>query len=43
MKCDELRTLLDPFIDQELPENAAESVAEHLASCPGCQHEADAL
>lgn len=39
MKCDEVLNLLDPLVDQELPDREQDAVRLHLDRCPTCQRE----
>ncbi len=43
MNCGQVRRLLPPFLDQELSGRAREQTASHLASCPTCRVELEAL
>jgi anti-sigma factor RsiW len=43
MKCNEVLTLLDPLIDDELPHHEQEKVFTHLTQCPECQTELDEM
>jgi anti-sigma factor RsiW len=43
MRCDELRGLLDLYLDSELPEEMASKVDRHLLRCPTCAYEARTL
>lgn len=43
MKCDEVRILLDPLIDDELPANEFTSVKAHTDDCADCSRELDEL
>src|SRR5947207_15576270 len=36
MKCDECLTLLDQYVEGELDEQAAKSLAAHMTTCRGC-------
>lgn len=39
MNCDKIRNLLDPLVDEELPERERDVVRCHLDGCSACQHE----
>ena len=39
MKCDEIKTLLNPYVDNELTQADTEQVKKHLAECPACAKE----
>lgn len=39
MRCDEIRLLLDPLVDRELPANERDAVLAHLDDCPKCSRE----
>jgi anti-sigma factor RsiW len=41
--CDETHDLLDGYIDNELAPSARAGVEAHLAQCPGCRAERDAI
>jgi anti-sigma factor RsiW len=43
MNCGQVRRLLPPFLDEELSGGVREQVASHLASCPACRTELEAL
>jgi anti-sigma factor (TIGR02949 family) len=43
MECDEVRPRLDPYIDGEIPAEERGEVARHVASCPLCRGESEAL
>lgn len=43
MNCGQVRRLLPPFFDEELSGRTREQVASHLASCPACRAELEAL
>ncbi len=43
MKCDEVRTFLDDYLDRSLGEPEREAVTSHLASCPACAAELEEL
>ena len=43
MRCEELRGLLDLYLDGELPEETARKIDRHLLRCPTCAYEARAL
>ncbi|MEW6026620.1 MAG: zf-HC2 domain-containing protein [Planctomycetota bacterium] len=43
MKCDEIRTLLNPYVDNELPGEEAGAVKRHLEACPACAKEVAVL
>ncbi|MEK7309838.1 MAG: zf-HC2 domain-containing protein [Planctomycetota bacterium] len=36
MKCDEVKTLLNPYVDKELSTTDADRTKKHLEECPGC-------
>jgi anti-sigma factor RsiW len=36
MNCDELQSLIDPYVDRELDSSRAHDVEEHLRTCPTC-------
>lgn len=39
MKCDEIRTLLNPYVDRDLSTTDADRVKKHLGECPACAKE----
>jgi anti-sigma factor RsiW len=43
MRCEELRSLLDLYLDGELPEEAAQKLDRHLLRCPACTYEVRTL
>lgn len=43
MRCDEVRSLLDPLVDRELPDNEASAITAHIDDCPDCRRELDEL
>jgi anti-sigma factor RsiW len=43
MRCEELRSLLDLYLDGELPEEASRKLDRHLLRCPTCAYEARTL
>ena len=43
MNCGQVKRLLPPFLDEELSGRAREDTASHLASCPACRAELEAL
>lgn len=43
MNCRQVRRLLPPFTDEELSGRARDEVTSHLASCPACRAELEAL
>lgn len=43
MNCDDVRPLLDPLIDDELPANEVRAVQMHLETCVPCRRERDDL
>jgi anti-sigma factor RsiW len=43
MRCEELRGLLDLYLDAELPEAMAQKVERHLMRCPACAYEVKTL
>lgn len=43
MRCDELRGLIDLYLDGELPEETAQKLDRHLLRCPACAYEIRAL
>lgn len=43
MRCEELRGLLDLYLDGELPEESARRIDRHLLRCQGCAYEARTL
>jgi len=43
MNCGQVRRLLPPFLDKELSGRAREQITSHLASCPTCRTELEAL
>jgi anti-sigma factor RsiW len=43
MYCGQVRRLLPPFLDEELSGRVREQIASHLASCPTCRAELEAL
>ena len=36
MNCDELQSLVDPYVDGEIDSSRARDVEEHLRTCPNC-------
>jgi len=42
MKCSKIHKLLPLYAGGDLPDHQAAAVAEHLHTCPDCQHEAEA-
>jgi anti-sigma factor RsiW len=43
MNCGQVKRLLPPFLDEELSGRVRENIASHLASCPACRTELEAL
>lgn len=43
MNCGQVKRLLPPLLDEELSGGVQEQVASHLASCPACRAELEAL
>ena len=43
MNCGQVRRLLPPFLDEELSGRVRDGVTFHLASCPTCRNELEAL
>jgi anti-sigma factor RsiW len=43
MRCEEMRSLLDLYLDGELPEEAARKLDRHLLRCPACTYEVRTL
>ena len=43
MNCGQVKRLLPTFLDEELSGRAREETASHLASCPACRAELEAL
>jgi anti-sigma factor RsiW len=43
MTCGQVKRLLPPFLDEELSGRTREQVDTHLASCPACRAEMEAL
>src|SRR4029453_6739040 len=43
MKCDEVSTLLDEYVDAELAPQARDAVARHLLQCAACAAEEQGL
>jgi anti-sigma factor RsiW len=43
MNCGQVKRLLPPFLDEELSGRVREQIASHLASCPACRAELEAL
>jgi anti-sigma factor RsiW len=43
MACGQVKRLLPPFTDEELSGRTREQVTSHLASCPACRAELEAL
>ena len=43
MNCGQVKRLLPPFLDEELSGGVREQIASHLASCPTCRTELEAL
>lgn len=39
MKCDEIKTLLNPYLDNEAAQADAERIKKHLKECPACAKE----
>jgi mycothiol system anti-sigma-R factor len=42
MDCDEVRPLLDAYLDSELEKALQPDLQKHLNSCPGCRKEVEA-
>lgn len=43
MNCAQVRRLIPPFVDEELSGGERDGVSSHLASCPACRAELEAL
>ena len=43
MYCGQVKRLLPPFLDEELSGGVREQIASHLASCPACLDDLEAL
>jgi len=43
MDCGQVKRLLPPFLDEELSGRLRDGVSAHLASCPACRAELEAL
>ncbi len=43
MKCSKIQKELSDYLDNALPDNKKEVIADHLQSCPSCQEEFSAL
>src|SRR5580658_6557384 len=43
MRCEETRTLLDLYIDGDLPEEVVQKLDRHLLRCPACAYEVRTL
>ena len=43
MNCGQVKRLLPPFLDEELSGRVLDGVTAHLASCPACRAELEAL
>ena len=43
MNCGQVKRLLPPFLDEELSGGVRERIISHLASCPTCRTELEAL
>lgn len=43
MRCEEIKTLLDAHLDNELAEELNRRVERHLLRCPACSYEARTL
>lgn len=43
MNCGQVKRLLPPFLDEELSGGMRQKTASHLASCPTCRTEVEAL
>ncbi len=43
MNCGQVKRLLPPFLDGELSGRARDNIASHLASCPACRADLEAL
>ena len=43
MNCGQVKRLLPPFLDEELSDRVRDGVTTHLASCPACRAELEAL
>ena len=43
MKCSKVRRLIAAYVDDELGEAGARAIGAHLAKCPDCRAEADAV
>jgi len=43
MRCDELRDLLDLYLDNELSEESRRKMDRHLLRCPACSYEVRTL
>ena len=43
MNCRQVKRLLPPYLDEELSGRAPDEIVAHLASCPACRSEMEAL
>jgi anti-sigma factor RsiW len=43
MHCLHIRERLDAWVDDEMPAREASEIERHLAQCPGCRREAEAI
>lgn len=43
MNCDQLKTLIGDFLDEEVAKEVLAEVHAHLADCPSCHVEVDTL
>jgi anti-sigma factor RsiW len=43
MNCGQVKRLMPPYLDEELSGRVRDGVSAHLASCPACHHEMEAL
>ena len=43
MRCDDLRPLLDMYLDGELPDETVRKLDRHLLRCPSCAYEVRTL
>lgn len=43
MECEQVKRLLSPFMDGELPKEIREKMAGHVESCPACARELKVL
>jgi anti-sigma factor RsiW len=43
MNCTQVKRLVPPYLDEELPGRVRDGVTTHLASCPACRSELESL